>query len=237
MTATSELTTNPLEFLKRNFLTLSPSLDYPTGTMVKPSGTVTVKLYDMAPDLQGMITVARIRNRKGPAKLMPKSNKSWWEKTVNYYQVLLANPGDSETFEAYICPYRDNETNTKFLGMSANFMFMGDMNDCTFGLGIPNANGGVLVGHANAANQALDTGTWDERLAPQQAAQRQNLAAQGLGQMIDPSVYRAGDKCEYMKAITIGVRSGGDWSFWYQHQLHDAADSGQLTMMSLTPLR
>jgi hypothetical protein len=43
MTATSELTTNPLEFLKRNFLTLSPSLDYPTGVMVKPSGTVTVK--------------------------------------------------------------------------------------------------------------------------------------------------------------------------------------------------
>jgi hypothetical protein len=138
----------------------------------------------MAPDLQGMITVARIRNRKGPAKLMPKSNKSWWEKTFNYYQVLPANPGDLETFEAYICPYRDNETNTKFLGM----------NGCTFGVGIPNANGGVLVGHVNAANQALDTGKRGTSVWRPSRRLSDRVSRQGLGNMIDPSVYRAGDK-------------------------------------------
>lgn len=241
MTVTTELIANPLKFLKGIFLTLASSLDYPTGTMVKPNGTVTVKLHDMAPDLQGMITVARMRNRKGMASLMPKTNKSWWEKTINYYQVRPANPGDPEPFEAYICPYKDNETNTKFLDMSADFMFTGDMNGCTFGVGIPNVNGGVLVGHANAANYALPTphvtGTWEERVAPQRDAQRERLARRGLEQMIDPDVYRPADGEADLKAIAIGVRRGSDWSFWYQHQLYDPVLSNQYTMMSLTPLR
>ncbi|MDB5405830.1 MAG: hypothetical protein JWL84_742 [Rhodospirillales bacterium] len=239
MTATQTLLADPVNFLRKNMLGLGPVLDDPPLAMVKPSGTVTVKLYDLGELLRdGGVPAVRSRNRKGLARLMPSTNKAHWEKAVDYYSVVPAAPGDTETFEAYICPYATDATKTKFLGTAANFMFTGDMNGCTFGVGMPNANGGVLVGHANAAGSALDDNalSWDQRLAPQQAAQKQGLAANNVSQMmVDPAVYRAGELEGSLKAITIGIRVNGEWSFWYQHQNHDGMNG--IKMMALVPLK
>jgi hypothetical protein len=90
---------------------------------------------------------------------MPITSSTVWETPTNLYEVSDATNGASNAFPAYICPWSEDSVCTMTLGHDADIMFTGNMNDCTFGAGIPASDGTVRVGHANAASFA--TGTKD----------------------------------------------------------------------------
>ena len=221
--------TNPLEFLRHNLLMLHPSLDNPHRAWLRDDGTVLVRLIDAT---DGFGKVIRNRNRKGLASMVPRTCRRWWTKAAKIYSVMPAKEGD--VFPAYICPYADNETHTKMLGDDADVMFTGDMDGCTFGVGIPNPDGGVLVGHANAQKDAnADLG---DPTAAQRQSQKDSLAKGGIVRLVDPDDYRLPEVsvpnpnrpgkwlCREFKAITIGLRINDSWEFYYQHQLVDGYD-------------
>lgn len=216
------LGSDPKAFIRHNLLTLDSSLDNPAPALVRPDGTVLVTLQDVTGQYT---TVKRNRNRKGLARLVPKTCETWWTKPASVYKVVPGQQGDPDSFAAYICPYQDNNTHTKMLGNDANVMFTGDMDGCTFGVGIPNANGDVLVGHSNAQNQAQGT-QFNPDFAPQRAAQLGNLQNQNVAQMVvDPDVYRDNaTQGREFKAVTVGLRVGNTWEFYYQHQEVDGMD-------------
>lgn len=213
---------NPQEFIRHNLLTLSSALDDPSPNLVRSDGTVWVTLDDVTSQFK---TVLRNRNRKGLARLVPRTNETWWTKLARIYEVVPAGVLDPDGFAAYICPYQDNATNFKMLGANASVMFTGDMNGCTFGVGIPNSIGNVRVGHANAKNQATGT-NFNPNFVPQRAAQQASLTTGGAAQwLVDPDVYRDNPpQGMEFQAVTIGLRVGNAWMFYYQHQVADGVD-------------
>jgi hypothetical protein len=204
------------EFIRHNVLTLDAVLDYPPQSMLRTDGTVWVTLVDVTATFG---QVARPRNRNGLAAVVPRTNETWWSKPTNIYKITPAKYNDPDGFAAYVCPYADNSVNFKMLGSAADFMFTGDMDGCSFGIGMPNSNGDVRVGHSNA--QARATGTnFSPNFGPQRTAQRQDLVTGGAGQaIVEPAAYRDNPPLgtEY-KAVTVGLRIKGTWEFWYQHQ-------------------
>jgi hypothetical protein len=93
------------------------------------------------------------------------------------------------------------------------------MDGCSFGVGMPNSNGDVLVGHSNAQNKATGT-NFNPNFGPQRTAQLQDLVTGGAGQaIVEPAAYRDNLPlgAEY-KAVTVGLRINGTWGFWYQHR-------------------
>lgn len=213
---------NPREFIRHNLLTLDPALDYPAPNLLRSDGTVWVKLEDRT-NKYG--TVIRHRNRQGLARLVPRTNESWWTKPASIFAVVPASALDPDGFPAYVCPYQDNAANFKMLRTDANVMFTGDMNGCTFGVGIPTPNGDVRVGHSNAQNQATGT-TFQPNFAPQRLDQQTDLAVGGAAHMfVDPDVYRDGAPLgtEFV-AVTVGLRIDEAWEFYYQHQVADGVE-------------
>jgi len=213
---------DPREFIRHNLLTLEDTLHDPPARLLRSDGTVWVKLSDITGKFD---QVNRNRNRKGLAKLMPKSNETWWTKPTHIFEVVPASPFDDDGFAAYICPYAPNTTGRKMLGSDADVMFTADMDGCTFGIGIPNSLGEVRVGHANAMNQA--TGShFNPNYGPQRAAQTNSLQASNLSQtVLDPSEYRDNaPQGSELRAVTIGLRIKGVWEFWYQHHHADGDD-------------
>src|SRR5262245_24305641 len=141
---------DPVKFLRKNLLTLHSSLDDPPAQLIRDDKTILVKLEDYT---RCWKTAIRHRRRKGLAALVSKSNQKWWTKPTAVLAVLPAQDGDAGAFPAYICPFRYNTLCVRTLGTDAVVMFTGDMDGCTFGVGMPNANGGVRVGHANAIQE------------------------------------------------------------------------------------
>jgi len=141
------------------------------------------------------------------------------------YEVTPANIGDVGAFAAYICPYEDNAVHAKYLGSAADFMFTGDMDGCTFGIGIPNGGGGVRVAHANERNM-VGGSQWAPNFAPQRVAQTLDLQRVGASQhTLQPRTYRDNaPRGSEFKAVTIGLRIGNKWEFYYQHQHMDGTD-------------
>ncbi len=221
------------EFIRHNLLTLDSALDFPTPAMMRPDQTVWVTLDDVT---AAYTTVQRSRNRRGLATLMPTMNQTWWTKPANIYKITPAVWNDPDGFAAYICPYADNTAQFKTLGASADYMFTGDMDGCTFGIGMPNGIGDVLVGHSNAQNQAGGS-TFNPNYVPQRNAQRQDLVGGGTAQsVLEPDDYRDNPPLgTEFKAVSIGLRINNTWEFWYQHQNVDGADFRDL--MAVTRLR
>lgn len=210
---------DPEAFIRHNLLTLDSALDDPAPALLFRNGTVRVRLVDIT---DSYATVRRNRRRRGLARLMPMTNTNWWVKAANIYRIVPAGPFDDDTFAAYICPYRDNDFKTKMLGEDADVMFTGDMDGCTFGVGMPNAQGSVRVGHANAQNRATGT-QWNPDFTQQRTAQSNMMTANQLTRgVVNPDVYRdnAPQGSEF-KAVTIGLRIKGTWRFYYQHQQTD----------------
>lgn len=219
---------DPRAFIRHYLLTLDAQLDNPAPELLRTDGTVWVKLEDVtAAYTNGVI---RNRNRKGLARLAPISQEisqqaAWWWTPTAIYQVTPAKYNDADAFAAYVCPYKDNSVQAKFLGADANYMFTGDMDGCTFGIGVPNSSGDVRVAHSN--QQTLATGDqWNPNFAPQRTAQTQDVTNAGAGQhVLQPAVYRDNPpKGAELKAVTIGLRIKGAWEFYYQHQQVDGSD-------------
>src|SRR5262249_48085416 len=143
---------------------------------------------------------------------------------------------DPDGFAAYICPYADNSVQFKTLGSDADYMFTGDMDGCSFGVGMPNSMGDVLVGHSNAQNQATGS-NFSPNYGPQRTAQRQDLVGGGTGQsMLEPAAYRDNPpQGTEFKAVTIGLRISNAWEFWYQHQNVDGTDLRKLMAVTRLP--
>jgi hypothetical protein len=210
---------DPRKFIRHNLLTLGRALDNPAQDLVRRDGTMWVTLEDVTANYE---TVKRTRNRKGLARLVARTNETWWNKPTRVYQVVSAAEGTADAFLAYVCPYVGNFTCFKMLGAQADVMFTSDMDGCTFGIGIPNRDGAVLVAHTNAQDKATGD-QFNPNYAPQRAAQRTNLARGKVGgRMLEPDNYRDGAPIgKEFKAVTIGLRIGGKWEFWFQHQVCD----------------
>jgi hypothetical protein len=212
---------DPRKFLRHNILTLNSKLDNPPESWMSPERTVLVELTDITGHWKNCRYV-RNRNRKGLAALTPITKHTAWEKPARLYEIRPAAPGGNNAFPAYICRWDEDHVCTKTLGHDADVMFTGNMNGCTFGVGIAAADGTVRVGHANAASWG--GGTEDN---PEFTAQRQKqkgaLTTEGAGAyFVDPDVYRANvnyaSKDYEIIAVTVGLRINNKWEFYYQHQ-------------------
>jgi hypothetical protein len=122
-----------------------------------------------------------------------------------YYLKNSDETSSANAIKAYICDYEKNNTKYALLADKAKFCFTITMNGCTFGIGMPNSSGDVIVSHSNRAadiNQA--------------ATQRDiTLGGHKNGQvtMLEPSLYRPAEK---MACTTFGLRAGRNWSFHFQ---------------------
>lgn len=210
---------DPEAFIRHHLLTLHSDLDHPAQALLSPVGTVRVTLVDITNEYEG---VWRNRNRRGLARLMPSCNTNWWVRTAQLFQVTPAQPGDAASFHAYICPYKDNRFKAKFLDSAADVMFTGDMDGCSFGVGMANAQGGVRVGHVNAKDSATGD-QFHPNYTQQRADQANRLATENLTRgMVDPDRYRDGAPAGgEFKAVTIGLRINRAWRFYYQHHSTD----------------
>ena len=213
---------DPRKFVRHNLLTLATALDNPPEAMMSAKRTVMVALVDKTGDWP---TVSRNRNRRGFGALSAVTNQTAWTKPASLYEISPAAPGDANTFPAYICRWQGDSVCTKTLGHDADVMFTGNMNGCTFGVGMPAGDGSVRVGHANAARQAEGTAD-NPDFTTQRQAQYNALASRGAGaSIVDPNAYRAnvtysgkGSNDFEIVAVTVGIRIGGKWEFYYQHQ-------------------
>lgn len=210
MTAVQDLVADPTSFIRHNLLKIDGSCNDPPQVSYQPNGTIMLTLEDMTNDFGG---VMRPRNRKGIPKLVNSIKGRTQYKATRLYVVRVARPTDLETFAAYICPYQTNASRQVVLGVAASLMFTAEMTGCSFGIGIPNAQGGVLVMHSNEANLATEQST-----APQAAGQLQQLQnANANALMLQPGQYRTVTDTQDTRATTIGILVGGDWQFWYQN--------------------
>ena len=64
-----------------------------------------------------------------------------------------------KSFNAYWCPYNEDDVRWIAVADMADYMFTPKMTGCSFGVGIPAADGTVCVAHANVhnASKTLDT--------------------------------------------------------------------------------
>jgi hypothetical protein len=120
-----------------------------------------------------------------------------------------------EDFEAYWCHYEPGETHYTFLGTAAPLMFTATMNGCSFGIGMPNGSGQVLVGHSNLSG------------ANESGQNAQLASAIKDGTVLTGTFYRGKETKgpdpvsgfpstlqSLNDATTFGVYKNGEWSFY-----------------------
>jgi hypothetical protein len=218
---------DPVAFIRHNLLRLGDSLVTLRPEMMGIEGTIVVRLRE---ENENDFIVSLTRNRKGLMRLMPRCYTAWWQKAANFYWIEYEpNVASQVAFPAYICAYQENTTCVQYLGEAARLMFTFVMTGCTFGVGIPKPDGGVLVGHANATEFAsgndLDADNTQARFE-----QRQGLVATNMSRaMVEPQNYQdqraipPGERDD-RRASVIGVRTPsagaapprGKWDFYYQ---------------------
>ena len=216
---------DPRRFIRNNLLMLHDSILNPPLNTLNGDGTLWVKLVE-ANDYFGAIE--RRRNRSGLAQLMPKSNKTWWETLTSIYVVMTAKETEEDRHKAYICPYGTNSTKDKMLGRDADVMFTPTLSGCTFGVGSPNNDGGVRVAHSNAMSWAEQEEGGQMNYEPQIRAQLAGLQHADIAdRVLAPEQYNYNAAKGYrargniFMSATMGLRIGGVWEFWYQHQATD----------------
>jgi hypothetical protein len=154
-------------------------------------------------------------------------------KTIPVYDIVNAN-NPQAGFKAYICEYQRSEVSYTVLGKGADFCFTVTMNGCTFGIGVPNQEGDILVSHCNQAeveNITDSLGTTPEgNMYEKQLALVKKLHGD-KGAYLEPARYRPNGK---ENITTFGVRRGGAWEFWYQSYTYDSGP-GTFTLIGLFP--
>lgn len=215
-----------LEFIRKNLLSLHTSLENPAQELKRSDNTILVEFVDITKDYK---TVTRQKRGNALQRFaISRSRVSFWEVPAKIYEVRPATRGNRHAFPAYICPYQDNSVQNMTLAHAADIMFTGDMNGCTFGVGIPASDGAVRVAHANAGRHATGRNKWTANYAPQREEQDRMLAlARADAHTVQPSAYRDNppEKSE-VNAITIGLRDTKRkaWDFYYQKQQADGGD-------------
>ena len=233
MTAAQDLVADPLTFLRDNLLRYAGPRD-PQPHHLQANGTMLLALELKDPQNH---PAARDRNRKGLPRLLKHLNLASrlgvsLTRGVNYYLARRATAADApaDTFPAYVCPYGENQGRSVFLGTDATLMFTVEMSGCSFGIGMPNGNGHVLVMHANDIDAGAQYGP---RLQDTRQYTRL-VSANVYQQALEPGDYRTHDgQTIDTRATVMGLWRQGRWEFWYQHFNSDPT-SGDLHMLSVT---
>jgi hypothetical protein len=141
------------------------------------------------------------------------------------YYIKQAKDGD-EAFLAYICDYKEGETNYQVLGKEAPYCFTTTINGCTFSLGMPALDGTLIVSHTNMKSDKMDPEDRVTRGGTSQTDFQAEIATRfhGTGLMVDPTVYWSGGDYVGGRKINItvfGINDGG-WKFYYQRWTRDS---------------
>jgi hypothetical protein len=104
------------------------------------------------------------------------------------FELIPQPDGTAGTFQAWWCPYMQNETHHVVVGNGADFCFTTTINGCSIGLGHETATGDKLVVHSNEA-RAAGYGTVAGQ-APAQEAQIRNLGGATIKGVFGPASYR-----------------------------------------------
>jgi hypothetical protein len=120
--------------------------------------------------------------------------------------------GSTHPINAYFLPWGDGSTFSGQLGINAEYFFTPTLNGCTFA---HEGNGpNVSVAHANfvGGNQLTDQNAINNDLAQKFG---HAPATTLIKTNYKPAVYAQG-AMDY-RAMVIGVRTGNNWSFYYQN--------------------
>lgn len=218
MNAVQQLIQDPVTFIHENLLTVQDGkVWYPFAgdqKLVDRNGCARLKLVDM--------TTRGYEIHPGPAKRSSffAMRKVQPALAKGLYAVEMADEQDADTFNAYICPYREDRASAMVLDSHADIMVTAELNNCTFGVGSAAPGSGArMVMHANASG--LATAPTRKGYAPQFKQQEADVLG-GLGS--NASVWRPGNyrKVDMKRDIDtrstiIGIRgSTGNWSFYAQ---------------------
>jgi hypothetical protein len=125
-------------------------------------------------------------------------------------------------FQAYWCPYAQNQTFHCMLNTDSRYMFTATMDGCSFGIGSQTGDGACQVGHANEGSfGARYEDTFGIDGARQfQRSEQENRLKHLLGNdisVINPLHYMSDhDGALVLKSTTFGYRNGMTWEFYTQ---------------------
>ena len=128
---------------------------------------------------------------------------------IDVYKVKSDGAGPGNGVPAHICNYTAGTNHSVLLTNMAQFCFTITLNGCTFGIGTPDAQGRVVVTHANSGGNTINQ-------------RNQIQGAHGVGAdmagvtLLEPAVYRRINPTKNMQATVFGIRSGGGWRFYFQ---------------------
>ncbi len=211
-----------VEFIRKNLLVIDQPLWNPAQQLKRSDNTVMVEFVDVTREFE---VVKRTKQRNAVARfLVSKAKKSFWDTPATVYRVTAAAPGSRTAFPAYICPYTDNAVHSLMLGQAAQIMFTGEMDGCTFGVGIPNREGGVRVAHANAQLKATGR-NFTANYEPQREEQNRMLTmARADAHTVQPAAYRDHERDGTERtAVIVGLRTKSTWDFYYQRTQSDGS--------------
>lgn len=124
---------------------------------------------------------------------------------MGVYKVTNVGANQANGMMGYVCDYTQHNVHSQTIDAQADYCFTPNMNGCTFAVSQPN-NGQITVAHANSGGNS------------QNQLQQISNTMGGLQNLrvLEPSEYRRVKPFSRLNATTIGVRSGGDWSFYFQ---------------------
>jgi hypothetical protein len=182
-----------------------PDPDYP-GWEADPAAILTFMndnliATGMLPNAQQNSVPEYLILSKTTTRVIKDGHEAGWV----WYLKGSTETSSATALKSYICDYQKNNTNYALLSDKAKFCFTITMNGCTFGIGMPNSSGDVIVSHSNRASD------------PNQAETQREITLGGHrnGQvtMLEPSMYRPVAR---MTCTTFGLRIAGRWKFYFQ---------------------
>lgn len=148
-----------------------------------------------------------------------------------YEMKKVGDADEADKFDAYWCPYANDQVNAITVADEAAYLFTAKMDGCSFGVGMAGPDGAVRVAHANTTNsKALDdivqqiiaAGVKDPAKAnalamakfrTKSSEQMEQLtgAIGGMSTAVGPLDYSAVG----LMSTTFGVRVKGEWNFYF----------------------
>ena len=140
---------------------------------------------------------------------------------VPWYSIVWKDGGsgklEKDSFSAYWCPYETDKVRWIALADQADFMFTAKMDGCSFGIGIPAADGTVVVAHANTTSGVQDAiGNHLREKGDAQQKQLESAMTKAHTELFDflaPTSYRPFSA----NSTIFGIRDGttGTWTFYF----------------------
>lgn len=139
---------------------------------------------------------------------------------------LRSDGGAHNGLRAYICNYTAKAVTSVDIGSLGDYCFTTNLNGCTYGIGPRQADGTRRVSHANRGGNTI--------LQRTDIQNQNNVGATLPGvTMLEPAEYRrlGGE----LHATVFGIRSGYNWSFYYQS--YSYMKENQYRLNGVLPIR